>query len=126
MPLGYIRVLGLLPLLIGLKDLFHHYSGGEKARPSSRGVLEVAAVALSCGTDNIAVYIALFARRDRYQIAIMAGVFAAMVGLWCITAYWLVNHNRIGHLVKAWGPRFLPWILIVLGLAILFGFGALS
>jgi cadmium resistance protein CadD (predicted permease) len=126
MPLSYIRVLGLLPLLIGLKDIFYHYSGDEKPRPSSRGVLEVAALALSCGTDNIAVYIALFARREAGQVAVMAGVFAAMVGLWCVTAYWLVNHKRIGHIVKHWGPRFLPWILILLGLAILFGFDALS
>jgi cadmium resistance protein CadD (predicted permease) len=126
LPLGYIRVLVLLPLMIGLKDLFQHYSGSEEPRRSRRGVIEVAAVALSCGSDNIAVYIPLFARRKPGQIGVMLAVFVAMVGLWCITAHWLVNHKKMGHLVKHWGPRFLPWILIGLGIAILFGFEAIS
>jgi cadmium resistance protein CadD (predicted permease) len=120
-PKGYLRILGLLPLLIGLKDLSSHYGNGQKAERSGRSVIEVAAVAISCGTDNIAVYIPLFAGRHHREVGLILAVFGAMVGLWCATAHWLVHHRKIGHVVKYWAPKFLPWILIILGLAILLG-----
>jgi cadmium resistance protein CadD (predicted permease) len=120
MPKNYLRVLGLLPILIGLKDLAHRYSSDDKPSRSGRDMLGVTAVALSCGTDNIAVYVPLFADRSSGQNGVTVLVFAAMVGLWCGTAYWLVNHKKMGRLIRHWGPAILPWVLISLGLAIVF------
>jgi cadmium resistance protein CadD (predicted permease) len=82
-PKGYIRILGLLPLFIGLKDLSRSYSDDDEIPRSGRNLLEVTAVTVSCGADNIAVYVPLFAGGTAAQVGITIAVFEVMVGVWC-------------------------------------------
>ena len=120
-PKGYIRILGLLPLFIGLKDLSHRYSGDDKPPRSGRNLFEMTAVTVSCGADNIAVYVPLFASATADQIGITIAVFGVMLGIWCAAAHWLVSHEKIGSAIRSLGRLLLPWILISLGFIILFG-----
>jgi cadmium resistance protein CadD (predicted permease) len=120
-PRAYIRTLGLLPLFIGLKDLTKVVND----RPrwiDSRSTLQIAAVTVSCGADNIAVYVPLFAGASANQCAVTVVVFVAMVGVWCAAARWLLDHRTMGNPVRHWGQLLLPWILIALGSAVLLGF----
>jgi cadmium resistance protein CadD (predicted permease) len=81
----------------------------------------VATVTFSNGGDNIGVYTPLFAKYNSVsQITALATIFRAMTAVWCIVAYYLVNHplvaskirRRIGHII-------LPFVLIGLGVYIL-------
>jgi cadmium resistance protein CadD (predicted permease) len=119
-PASYVAVLGLLPLAIGLKQLFAR-GNGEEATPSGHGLLEVAAINVAAGADNVGVYTPLFATASAQSIVVYAAVFAALTGALCWAAHRLVTHPALGAPVRRWGPRLVPWVLIALGAWILGG-----
>ena len=53
----------------------------------------------------------------------IGGVFAAMTLVWLAVARWLVNHRTIGVPIRRYGGRALPFVLIALGLYILYDTG---
>lgn len=119
-PAGYIALLGLVPLGLGLKLLFTKKPTDEPA-PAAQGVLAVAGINIAAGGDNVGVYTPLFATTTSEAIAIYGAVFAVLTGALCWTAHRLVTHPALGAPVRRWGPRLVPWVLIALGLWILAG-----
>ena len=139
-PEGWVALLGLIPLAIGLGQLVRRRRGGEDEDEAAeaaelRAAVErrvaggatrrlagqaaaIALVTIANGGDNLAVYIPLFASRPA-AIPLYVAAFAAMTGLWCLVGYWLVNNPLTGERVKRYGHRALPYILIALGLYIL-------
>ena len=82
----------------------------------------VAAVTFSNGGDNIGVYIPLFAKYNSVsQITALATIFMAMTAVWCIAAYYLVNHPLVASKIRRIGHIILPFVLIGLGIYILTG-----
>lgn len=127
-PDAYIGLLGLAPIAIGIRELWEADSGDEEPHVSSgrsaRGkVLSVAAVTLANGGDNIGVYAPLFATHAGWEIALMIAIFAGMTFVWCAGAYWLVRHPTLGSPIRRYGRGLLPFVLIALGLYILFEAG---
>lgn len=120
-PAGYIALLGLVPMAIGLKQLLAAESP-EKTAPSGPGVLAVAGINIAAGGDNIGVYTPLFATNPGQAIAVYGVVFAILTGVLCWAAHRLVTHPALGAPVRRYGPRLVPWVLIALGVAILAGF----
>ena len=118
-PAAWLPWLGLLPILIGVVALVRRESDMGAPELAS-GFLPVAAVTIANGADNIAVYVPLFATRDAQAIAVMAAVFVVLTALWCLGARWLVHHPAAGAPLRRWGPRAVPYVLIGLGLWILF------
>ena len=119
-PAGYIALLGLVPLGLGVKLLFTKQTSEEPA-PAAQGVMAVAGINIAAGGDNIGVYTPLFATTTAEAIAIYGAVFAALTGALCWAAHRLVTHPALGAPVRRWGPRLVPWVLIALGLWILAG-----
>jgi cadmium resistance protein CadD (predicted permease) len=124
-PAAYIGLLGLAPILIGVKKLYYLWRNPPTEDPlaNTRGHgrrLTVAAVTLANGGDNIAVYTALLATRQGFEVVPVIGVvFAVMTALWCLAAYWLVNHKALGTPIRAQAHRVVPFVLIGLGILIL-------
>ena len=87
---------------------------------SSAGTWAVcsSAVTIANGGDNLGVYIPLLARNPEL-VWLYAAVFAVMTGLWCLLAYRLIQHRVIGERVRRYGHVVLPFVLIGLGLWIL-------
>jgi cadmium resistance protein CadD (predicted permease) len=140
-PAGWIALLGVVPLFLGLRLLpalrgnrEDEQSGAEGLRPadakdkSRRGftsqALSVAGVTLANGGDNLGVYIPLFATAPD-AIAIYVVVFAVMTAVWCALGYLVVNNPLIGTQIRRYGHVLLPIVLIALGLYILSGAVAL-
>ncbi|HVG04926.1 MAG TPA: cadmium resistance transporter [Burkholderiaceae bacterium] len=136
-PEGWIALLGLVPLLMGLAKLpsLHISSvdaeGGSDARrikePKHTAerrlglpILAVASVTVANGGDNVAVYIPLFATSFD-AIATYALAFAVMTGVWCAIGYLLVNNDVLGNAIRRYGHVILPVVLIALGIYILSG-----
>jgi cadmium resistance protein CadD (predicted permease) len=130
-PDEYVALLGFIPLGLGIAKLIElrrqddDDEEAEAAELESRRqrslhsqTLAVAAVTIANGGDNLGVYIPLLAR-DPDLVWLYAAVFAAMTGLWCLLAYWLVQHRVIGERVRRYGHLVLPLVLIALGLWIL-------
>ena len=130
-PPAYIGLLGLAPIGIGIKKLYALLRN-QKTEPSVTGTgghgrrLSVAAVTIANGGDNIAVYTALFATCESFDVAIIGIVFAAMTALWCLTAHWLVNLRTLGVPIRAHAHRIVPIVLIGLGILIIIRTGTIQ
>lgn len=124
-PAACIGFLGLLPLALGVKILFERpdESQDEDESPSERftrsKMLSVMAVTIANGGDNIGVYAPLFSTQTLPALIEMITIFLLMTGVWCFLARWLVQHQAAGTFLRRWGHRLLPWVLIGLGLQIL-------
>ena len=136
-PDGWIALLGLVPLFMGLAKLRALRAGGvdakgdgderraqeqEHAAERRLGLpaLAIASVTIANGGDNVAVYVPLFATAFD-SIATYALTFAVMTGVWCAIGYLLVNNNVIGGAIRRYGHIILPVVLIALGIYILSG-----
>lgn len=134
-PAEWIALLGLVPLVLGLR-LLPALSGkggdadaGPEAAsagdaPPRRGFIAqaftVAGVTLANGGDNLGVYIPLFATAPQAIITYVL-VFAVMTAAWCALGYLAVNNPLIGSRIRRHGHVLLPVVLIALGLYILSG-----
>ena len=128
-PGAYIRLLGLVPIFLGLRQLLGSSDpdADQALRPRGSGmrrVLSVTAVTIANGGDNLSVYTPFFAVRDGFWIALAVVVFAAMTAIWLILARWLVRHSALGRLLRRYERRLLPGVFILLGVFILSGAGA--
>src|SRR5215204_324318 len=102
-PTYIIALLGIVPIVIGVKKLVvfrkKNESNSKQAVQNKKNNLvfaAVAAVTFSNGGDNIGVYTPLFAKYNSVsQITALATIFMAMTAVWCITAYYLVNHPLV-------------------------------
>ena len=75
-PPAYIGLLGLAPILIGIKKVYYLWRNRQTEEPvvdtGGHGRrLAVAAVTLANGGDNIAVYTALFATRAGFEVPVI-------------------------------------------------------
>ncbi len=120
-PAGYIALLGLVPIALGLKQLLGKSEAGQ-ALPPKHGVVAVTAINVASGGDNIGVYTPLFAASSGPAIALYGALFAILIAVLCWAAHRLVTHPALGAPVRRYGPRLVPWVLIGLGVWILAGF----
>ena len=90
----------------------------DKKDRSYLSFLSVGAVTLSNGGDNIGVYVPLFSNYNS-QIIGLTGVFLMMTAVWCMAAYYFVNHPLIASRIRHIGNIILPFVLIGLGVYIL-------
>ncbi|KYF79907.1 cadmium resistance transporter [Sorangium cellulosum] len=127
-PEGWIGLLGLAPLALGLRGLWALRRGeaeeeeGSEERPRGAAsrfrALAVASVTVANGGDNLGVYIPLFSSAPGL-IPLHAAVFAVMTGVLCALGHHLVNHPVLGSRIRRHGRVALPFVLIGLGLWIL-------
>ena len=146
LPTGYVGLLGLLPIAVGLRKGWQcfgpghaqrddneddHTPGhardgavaarGASASPTGSGSSSwtVASVAIANGSDNIAVYVPLYASHTPAENALVSLVFIAMIGLWCAGAAWLVDHPLLGAPIRRYGSALLPLILLAIGVSVI-------
>jgi cadmium resistance protein CadD (predicted permease) len=130
-PTAYIGLLGLAPIAIGIKKLYYLVRNQETeisvAGTGGHGRrLTVAVVTMANGGDNIAMYTALLATCDRFDVPVIGIVFAIMTGFWCLGAHLLVNHRAIGLPIRTQAHRIVPFVLIGLGILIFIKTGAIQ
>lgn len=136
----WIGLLGLVPIAIGLSRLLNREEDlseevEEETMQSddspiasfvSPQTYSVAAVTVANGSDNIGIYVPLFASRDLGSILVIIGVFFLLLGVWCYAAYKLTNQPAIAHLLTRYGNTLVPFVLIGLGIFIVLESGSLS
>ena len=137
LPAGWVALLGVVPLLLGLSRLRalrrdpvgaeddsneHRIQDQEHSaeRRLHSQILAVASVTVANGGDNIGVYVPLFATA-REAIATYVLTFAVMTGVLCALGYLLVNNRVLGGAIRRYGNAILPIVLIALGIYILSG-----
>ena len=126
-PKTYLGLLGILPIVIGIRklsDLRHDASAPENRSQGS--VAGVTLVTIANGGDNIGIYIPAFAVHSGAEIGVIAMVFVVMTALWCMLAHWMVNHRRFGAPLRRYGHIFAPLVLIGLGIVIIYKAGTIG
>ncbi|MBL0744986.1 cadmium resistance transporter [Chryseolinea lacunae] len=126
LPTHAVRWLGLVPLLLGVRDFIQllKKNGEENAGDGAalqQTFLKIAMVTFANGGDNIGVYTPLFATLQPELILVYVIVFAVLVAVWCVTGYWLTRHPLVQHVFQKYGKIILPIFLVLLGLWIIFG-----
>lgn len=135
LPHGGLALLGLLPIALGIRR-WHQAGGldlaplraadGGQTCPGLTGagplaeLLGMAGLTLANGSDNIGVYLPLFARADRGAVTVTLFTFAAALLLWMALAWALTRTPTLAPLLQRYGGALVPMTLISLGLLILF------
>ncbi|MEH2366418.1 cadmium resistance transporter [Nostoc sp.] len=139
---NWIGLLGLLPISIGISSLVNREEDSSKevvaaieeaeAEAStitsffSPQAYSVAAVTIANGSDNISVYVPLFASCNLESFLVIIGLFFLLLGVWCYVAYKLINNRVIADVLTRYVNYLVPFILIGLGVFIVLKSEALS
>ncbi|WP_448265331.1 cadmium resistance transporter [Nostoc sp. DSM 114159] len=137
---NWIGLLGLLPMSIGISSLVNQeedsskevLAATEEAEAStitsffSPQAYSVAAVTIANGSDNISVYVPLFASCNLESFLVIIGLFFLLLGVWCYVAYKLINNRVIADVLTQYINNLVPFILIGLGIFIVLKSEALS
>jgi cadmium resistance protein CadD (predicted permease) len=70
------------------------------------------------GSDNIGIYVPLFASSSVTSLIVIVSVFLILVGVWCAFAYGLTSVPTIATILTSQGSTFVPCVLIGLGIFI--------
>ncbi|MFM6025397.1 MAG: cadmium resistance transporter [Dolichospermum sp.] len=142
----WLGLLGILPITIGMKQLIDQKLESTENRqfltvnPDFPLVIsnhkwsfflsilhpntyKVAAITIANSSDNIGVYIPLFAGQDFVSLGIIIAVFLVMVGIGCGIADLLTSQVIIGYILSRYGQSIIPFIFIALGLFIIYDKG---
>jgi cadmium resistance transport/sequestration family protein len=142
----WIGILGIIPIIIGVNRLIIKPDRNEIQVVSeelnsphentsmmsiiasilSPQTYKVATITFANGGDNIGIYVPLFASSNLIDLGVILSVFLVMVGIWCYTAYQLTRHPAIANILTRYGHRFVPFVLIALGIFILIDSGTFS
>lgn len=133
LPESAIAYLGFLPLALGIRAVWQVWkdhgrgdSGGQDREDRQAGpkVLQVATITFANGSDNIGVYLPVFAKAGVAGISVYAAVFLILVGVWCAAGWYFATRPAVAAILGRWGHILHPVVLIALGLFILISGGA--
>ncbi|MGC9668661.1 cadmium resistance transporter [Planosporangium sp. 12N6] len=132
-PDAWIRLLGLVPLGLGVRGLVRAVrdrgadepagAGAAPAPAGATGLWSVAGVTMANGADNLSVYPTVFRAVGAGGSAITIAVFALLIAVWCLAGSWLGSHRGVVAMVGRYGHWLVPAVFIVIGVAILLGVG---
>ncbi len=131
LPREWIGLLGLLPIIIGVRKFLDRAETIEPAQFDetvsprffvpliSRQALGVAGVTIANGGDNIGIYMPLFAGSTITELGILLGVFFVLVGVWCFAGDRLARQPAVAGGFAHYGHILGPVVLVGLGIVIL-------
>jgi cadmium resistance protein CadD (predicted permease) len=119
LPHNWIRLLGILPIAVGIKHLIHASRGGNiQQRWKNFGVLRIALLIFSNGADNIGVYLPFFLIA-RAHLSVILAVYGVLIAIWCLIAKWLGTRPAILRRLNQRAHWIMPTVLIALGVYVL-------
>ncbi|SFW79162.1 cadmium resistance transporter [Amycolatopsis australiensis] len=125
LPARVLPYLGLLPVALGVRAAVrawrhrHDPGDGKAGRGGGPGVLEVAAVTLADGGDNIGVYVPVFATAGVGGMTGYLAVFLVLVAGWLAAGRFFATRPAIAKALSRRGHFLLPLVLIGIGVLIL-------
>lgn len=152
-----VGLLGILPILIGINNLWELLREQGKPDPDQEGgktsfrktqsrispgfpsrrltlwellrdrqTYDVALVSISNGSNNLSIYIPLFASLSLAKILVVVPVLYGFIIIWLSLAYALTRLPGISLVLNRYARIFFPFILIWLGFRILSDSGTLT
>jgi cadmium resistance protein CadD (predicted permease) len=122
-PVGWLWLLGLLPLGLGLYKLaaaIRARRSGETEPPRIvTGLVGVIGLTIVNGSDNISVYTPVFRTSSLADNVVAIAVFMAGTALYCLAGSRLASHHAVTRLIERWGEWIVPAVFIVIGIYII-------
>lgn len=139
-PPNWIGLLGLIPISMGISSLINReedetqevavataeYQDSNTTSFFNVQTYSVAAITIANGSDNISVYVPLFASSNLGNFLIIIGVFFILIAVWCYLAYKLTYQTKVADILSRYSSYILPFVLIILGGLIILTTEALS
>ncbi|HEY3405142.1 MAG TPA: cadmium resistance transporter [Ohtaekwangia sp.] len=125
----FIGLLGLFPIYLSIKQfvsLLKPDTDTSQIDLNKTGIISLAGVTIANGSDNIGVYVPLFATMDNHQLLILVMIFLVMTGLWCLLGKYLASHPLLAKSISRFGHIIMPVVLFLLGVYILIESGAIK
>ena len=118
-PVEWVGLLGLIPLLLGVRGLLNLIRARRDRDPDppvmATGLLSVVAVTVANGGDNIALYTPVFRIIGVADAALTLAVFAVCTALWCLAGQLAVSHQRVVEVLQRSSRWLVPVVFVVLG-----------
>lgn len=130
-PEGWIGVLGLFPISLGLSQLAETLDATSsasltpgvaqtfRAQQWLAGIIAVTTLTIANGGDNISVYIAMLANSNSSRLQIFLFMFALLTGLWCLLAWWMTQSPGFTKPLLRLGREWAPILLVGIGIFVL-------
>ena len=140
LPQHWIGLLGLVPIAMGLNRLLNSDSDSSEDVENEIGksnsspltsflspqTYGVAAITIANGSDNIGIYVPLFASSGLERLLVILTIFLLLVGVWCYITYKLTCQPAIADTLTRYGNTLVPFVLIGLGIFIILESQALT
>ncbi|BAZ37077.1 cadmium resistance transporter [Calothrix sp. NIES-4101] len=133
LPDHWIGLLGLAPIAIGLSSWLNQNSDNSEEENDefiqaenspfssflSPQTYSVAAITVANGSDNVSIYVPLFANSNLFRLLIILCIFFLLVGVWCYASYKLISQKSIANILNRYGSNLVPFVLVGLGVFII-------
>lgn len=123
-----IGLLGLIPLLLGIRALVQGESSETEASNKAGKTLlgSVSLVTIASGGDNIGIYIPWFATLGWNAMGIVLLAFIALIAIFWYASILLASQTHIKRLISRFSSILVPLVFILLGFSILSEMGTLG
>jgi cadmium resistance transport/sequestration family protein len=132
-PQSWIGLLGTVPIIIAINRFFNpetddselpnqsEFQNPLPLLPSlfSPQAYSVAAVTVANGSDNLSIYVPLFASSTPDELGVILTIFFTLVAVWCYVAYRFTKIPPLAKVLTRYGSFFVPFVLMGLGIFIL-------
>lgn len=129
-PTRWIGLLGLVPLILGVRGLValvrSHGAPDDRRWPVAAGVTTAALVTIGVGGDNLAVYIPLFKEHSVVAGAVVVVCFTVFDLALCVAAWLIGRHPRTVRLLERVGSWLSPLVYCAIGVVVLIEAGTIA
>ena len=113
----YIWLLGFIPIVLGIRAIFARDDGND-VLSNKVSMLGTAAITISNGSDNIGVYIPLFAQYDIPHLLMLLSIYFIGIAVLCFAAACISDIKGIREAVGRYRRFIVPTVLISIGIMI--------
>ncbi|MCG3419710.1 MULTISPECIES: CadD family cadmium resistance transporter [Oceanobacillus] len=130
----WIGLLGLLPIYIGLKELFKSEDEEDQDRKEilestskfSKLFLSVTVISLAAGGDNLGVYIPYFTTLNIFGLSATIIIFYVLSAVLLYICYRLSTFKAVSETVEKYQRIIVPIVFVPLGIMIMYENGTFS
>ena len=134
-PQQFIGLLGVFPILLGVKKIFDSFKNRDEEEIAivenkqragfitgmiHPSVINISLITIANGSDNIGIYVPLFATQSLVALGVMICIFLALTYVWLASAERLNNYPAFARVLKIVNPILFPFVLIALGCYIIY------
>ncbi|MBZ6014871.1 cadmium resistance transporter [Leuconostoc gelidum subsp. gelidum] len=125
-PTWAIGLLGLLPIYMGIKGENDDVNNSSKSTSNGGMPAVLLMYLISCGADNIAVYVPVLATMTTAAILLTLGYFIILTAISLILAYLFGQIPIVKYVFERWGSPISRIIYILIGVFVMLNTGLIQ